>query len=347
VREAQGNLKQASVFYPAHTQWTLESVIAHSTTLHARAVKELLKKSGYQAPQIKVVGYHGQTLLHQPGRGRSVIVGDGQSLANDVGIAVVNDFRRQDIACGGQGAPLAPLYHQALAVRDQRLPLIVVNCGGIANVSIIMNSNPLDLIAFDTGPGNVLCDRLVRLRTQGHAQMDAEGHYGLKGVVDPSVLKALYAQSMIQDGASYFLKKPPKSLDSGDIQLIPELETLSLEDACRTLETFTAQTIVDSVAAVVTDFPVQWIIAGGGFKNPVIVVALQERVSEKIGNQLILKQADEIGWHSQSLEAQMFAYYAVRHLQNKPISFPNTTGVSHAVCGGCFFEPLLKKGRLP
>ncbi len=342
VRQSRGDLKQASNCFKCEG-WTLEGVILQSTALHAIAVKELFVNNGYSAQQIDVVGYHGQTLFHKPAMGLSVIVGDGQFLANDLGIPVVNDFRSQDIALGGQGAPFAPLYHQALAVRDQTMPVVVVNCGGIANVSIILNANPNDLIAFDTGPGNALIDRLVRLRTQGQESMDRNGHYGLQGKIHNDILKALYAESLVQNAQSYFFQDPPKSLDSGDLQLIPALEVLSLEDACRTLETFTADTIVSSVAQCMQKLgktmPEHWVVAGGGFKNPVITMALKNALHSTIGSSFKLNNADEIGWHSQSLEAQMFGYYAVRCLQQKPISFPGTTGVAKPTCGGVCYKP--------
>lgn len=340
VRKAAGDLRRAAADLDAEeNQWTLEAMIRHSTQLHGLAVKQLLVLSGYSAHQISVIGYHGQTLLHQPHQGLSVIVGDGRALADDVCIPVVNDFRSQDMALGGQGAPFAPLYHQALAIRDQRFPLAVVNCGGIANVSLIVNADPNDLIAFDTGPGNALIDRLVRLRTEGRECMDQDGRYGLDGVVNVDVLKALFEKSLIVEGQSYFSKTPPKSLDSGDMQLIEELEDLALEDACKTLEVFTAQSIVESVVSVAADFPRHWVLAGGGWKNPVIVSALTEALEAKMGDQLILKHADEMGWHGQSLEAQMFGYYALRFLQNKAISFPGTTGAPYPVCGGHYSAP--------
>ncbi|MBP6104257.1 MAG: anhydro-N-acetylmuramic acid kinase [Gammaproteobacteria bacterium] len=317
----------------------LEAVIQHSTNLHARAVQQLLAQTGYRANDIDVVGYHGQAMYHQPLHSVSIIVGDGQVLANHLKIKVVNDFRSADIALGGQGAPFAPLYHQALVLHDQPSPAVVVNCGGIANITVISSADPNDLIAFDTGPGNVLMDQLVRQRTKGAENMDRDGHYGAKGKVHPAVLKLLYEKAVLQAGRSYLLKPAPKSLDSGDLQLIPELATLSLMDACATLAQFTAETIVQGVEALDVSMPSHWILAGGGWNNPVIYNALAACLARKLGRAAIILHADVINWHSQSLEAQMFAYYAVCCLQQKPISFPGTTGVAKPTCGGVCHAP--------
>lgn len=232
------------------------------------------------------------------------------------------------------------MYHQVLALRDQPLPLVVVNCGGIANVTVIPSANPNDLIALDTGPGNVLIDQLVRQRTKGEENMDRDGHYGVKGRVDLKVLKALYEKAVLKEGQSYFSKPAPKSLDSGDMQLIPELAALSLIEACATLEHFTAETIVKSVEALgLKTMPQHWILAGGGWNNPVIGAALADCLGEALGYAPTIQHADLIGWHSQFLEAQMFAYYAVCCLQKTPISFPGTTGVAKPTCGGVCYKP--------
>jgi len=324
---------------------TLDDIIWHSTLLHAQAVKSLLEKVNYAAAQIDVVGYHGQCLLHQPIRKISVIVGDGQALADQVGITVVNDFRRRDIAAGGQGAPFAPLYHQALAIRDNKKNLAVLNCGGIANITLINGTHENDLIAFDTGPGNGLIDRLVRQRTQGLEHMDLNGQYGLQGTVNAAVLEALFQRSIIKEGKNYFTLLPPKSLDSGDLQLIPELSALSLEDACATLEAFTARSIVQSLDLLNTDGPGYWILAGGGWNNPVIYRELVAALNRKIGPHVIIHNAEEAGWNTQAMEAQIFAYLAVRSLQNKPLSVYGTTGVPMPLSGGHAHLP--KTGPTP
>jgi anhydro-N-acetylmuramic acid kinase len=358
VRKCEGDLEKAKTYYPKAIKdylkqelnslesnidsISLDDVIEHSTELHSIAVKKLLNEQKIHANKIDVVGYHGQTLFHHPARKISIVVGNGQQLADDLGITVVNDFRSQDIAAGGQGAPFAPLYHFALALRDNKIPIAVVNCGGIANISLILNKNEEAVMGFDTGPGNALIDRLVRQRTQGKENMDLDGQYGKKGRVAQAVLLALRDKALIKSNQNYLLQIPPKSLDYNDMLLIPELDALSLEDACATLETFTAETIVNSldllkIAAI--DYPKLWVLAGGGWHNPVILETLKNRLQHKIGKDVQVLTADEVGWSSQAIEAQLFAYFAVRSLQNKPLSVPGTTGVAKPTSGGCVFYP--------
>ncbi|HQZ87729.1 MAG TPA: anhydro-N-acetylmuramic acid kinase [Gammaproteobacteria bacterium] len=375
VKKCAGNLEQAKIYYPqaipdyikeafsintnldieqkisdlsfylyqenrSNSQITLDKIIEHSTKLHGIAVKKLLNAQKMSARQVDVVGYHGQTLFHNPERKICIIVGNGQQLADEIGITVVNDFRSRDIEAGGCGAPFAPLYHYALAVRDNKLPIAVVNCGGISNISLILNNNEESVVGFDTGPGNALIDRLVRQRTQGKENMDTDGRYGKQGRVDKDILALLFEKAIIKLDQNYLLQIPPKSLDYNDMTLIPELETLSLEDACATLEVFTAKTLVNSLdLSSVELFPKLWVLAGGGWYNPVILNALKDLLHLKLGTDVEILTADEIGWSSQAMEAQIFAYFAVRSLQNKPLSVPGTTGVPRPTSGGCTYYP--------
>jgi len=341
--EVDSKLEELSAYLygteSVHSAITLDDVIRHSTDLHAIAVKKLLEEMGYVASEIDVVGYHGQTMFHKPSIGKSVIVGDGQALADQLGITVVNDFRSNDVAAGGQGAPFAPLYHQALAKRDGKIPMAVVNCGGIANITLIKNENPLDLIAYDVGPGNGLIDKLVKQRTSNKENMDANGYYGLRGKVHEHLLDVLYEKSIIREGQSYFSMPPPKSLDIGDMQLIEELNPLSLEDACATLEAFTAYTIIKSLESLNVKLSRQWVLAGGGWNNPVIRRELDSRLKQLLNQQVDIRTADEMGWNSQGLEAQIFAYLAVRSLNNEPLSVPGTTRVPKPLSGGHAYVP--------
>lgn len=340
VKKCEGNLEKAKNYY-TDSEMSFDEVIEHSTKLHAIAVKNLLHATKIKASQIDVIGYHGQTLFHNPAKKNSIIVGNGQALANDLGIKVVNDFRSRDIAAGGQGAPFAPLYHYALAVRDNQLPIAVVNCGGISNISLILDKNEENVIGFDTGPGNALIDRLVRQRTQGKENMDTDGQYGKRGRVDNSILRLLFEKAIIKSEKNYLLQPPPKSLDYNDMTLIPELDNLSLEDACATLEAFTAETIVNSLDLVhcPLSIPKLWVLAGGGWSNPVILHMLKDRLQLKFGADLKVLTADEMGWSSQAMEAQIFAYFAVRSLQSKPLSVPGTTGVLAPMSGGTLYIP--------
>ena len=324
---------------PFKESLNLNHIIDHSTHLHILAVNALLHKANMSAKQINIIGYHGQAMFHQPRQKISIILGDGQALADAVTIPVINDFRRQDIQMGGQGAPFAPIYHQALAIRDHKIPLIVVNCGGIANVTLIPSSDPHTLTGFDTGPGNGLLDQFVRQRTQGRLSMDVDGAFGQQGKVVEIILEALYSSAVMKEDVNYFSLRPPKSLDYGDLVLIPELANLSLEDGCRTLAAFTADSIVTSVMQLGTILPRHWILAGGGWHNPVIFEEIKQRVKNKIGQDVTVATADEAGWHGAALEAELFAYLAVRSMQQQPISYPNTTGVTQPLTGGTYYKP--------
>ena len=310
-----------------------EGTISLSTALHIQAVRLLLHKTKYKSNNIDVIGYHGQTMYHNPEEKISIILGDGKLMSKALGITVVNDFRARDISLGGRGAPFAPLYHLALAKRDNKIPVAIVNCGGIANITIINDKYPENMIAYDTGPGNGLIDRLVWLRTNGKEHMDANGQYGINGKVHRDILEILYTKSTFKNDQNFFDQRGPKALDINDMQLIPELDNLSLEDACRTLEAFTADSIVRSVK---NSEPTHWILAGGGWNNPVILSELKAR----LGTSNVMT-ATEAGWNNAALEAQIFAYLAVRSLKGLPLSFPNTTGVSEPTSGGVIHEKVI------
>ncbi len=351
VRKHKGDLQQAALHFKAdvaeylsalqhpmnnyYTALSLGSVIDESTRTHINAVQELLQQQQLKASNINVIGYHGQTLYHQPQRQCSIIIGDGPVMANTLDIPVVYQFRANDIAKGGQGAPFAPIYHWALAKRDGLIPCLVLNCGGIANATLISNDDPVQLIALDTGPGNGLIDALVRQKTNGKENRDQDGHYGLAGTVNTALLQRLYTHGI---QASFFTKAGPKSLDSGDFKWPVELEYLSLEDACRTLEAFTADSIIQSLLHLKRPLPNLWIVAGGGWHNPVLLQEFKIRLAEHCP-EAVLKTADDIGWNADALEAQIFAYLAVRHLQQLPFSFPGTTGVAKPLSGGVYCAP--------
>ena len=337
----QENIARVTKYLAAKkiTTVDLSHLIQLLTEFHARAILALLEKVKTKNLKIDVVGFHGQTFYHQPQQKITLQVGDGAWLARRLGITVVNDFRSQDVAMGGTGAPFAPIYHQALAMRDKLFPIGVINCGGIANISLIYGKGASNLLGFDTGPGNGLIDLFVKQYTHFKEVMDSDGKYGFQGKVHETVLHALYEKSILIDHQNYFKISPPKSLDINDLSLIPELERLSLEDACRTLEAFTADSIVFSIERLDKEIPKQLVLAGGGWYNPVIKQEFKQRVEKKLGNHIVVKTVDEIGWNSKAMEAQIFAYLAVRHLLDEPISFPETTGVSKPLCGGRKWEP--------
>jgi anhydro-N-acetylmuramic acid kinase len=291
------------------------------TEAHAKAVLELLRKAGLEPSDIALVGFHGQTILHRPAQRWTWQIGDGKLLARLTGIAVVNDFRSADVKAGGQGAPLVPLYHAALAREAKALvpPIVLVNIGGVANVTYVGKDR---ILAFDTGPGNAPIDDWAERHTG--KPVDEEGRLARQGKVDDEALT-----DMLDD--DFFTRTPPKSLDRLDFTAAA-VEHLSPEDGAATLTAFTAATI----ARAREHFPepaTTWIVMGGGRHNPKIMEELRARVNAPV------LAAEDAGWRGDFIEAEAFAYLAARSRKGLPLSLPTTTGVAEPVCGGRFHKP--------
>jgi anhydro-N-acetylmuramic acid kinase len=294
------------------------AVEAESTALHMSAVKSLLGQMGLAAGGVAVIGYHGQTILHRPQHRQTVQLGSGAALARAVGIDVINDFRSADVRAGGQGAPLVPLYHQAL-VRQSAADgdVAVLNVGGVANVTYVSADG--GLLAFDTGPGNALIDDWARRHTG--KGVDLNGALAAAGRVDEArIAKAL--------AAAWFDKPGPKSLDRLDFTL-DFAEGLSAEDGAATLTTFTAASIAAHLKHMPAR-PARWIVCGGGRHNPVLMRELRRL----LGNSVFT--AEDQGWRGDALEAEAFAFLAVRALRGLPLSLPTTTGAPRPMTGGVF-----------
>lgn len=287
------------------------------TELHAGVVRRLAERTG----PIDLIGFHGHTILHAPERRRTWQIGDGALLALLTGIPVVHDFRSADVAAGGQGAPLVPLYHQALSA-DLDRPLAVLNIGGVANVTWLGRRGGKDVLAFDTGPGNALIDDWVLSRTG--RPFDADGALAASGTIDQSVLSRLLA-------APYFKKQPPKSLDRDGFDVSP-VEALNAADGAATLTAFTAGAVARS-AALLPQPPLRWLVTGGGRLNGFLMDLLRDMLGVPV------EPVDSVGWQGDALEAQAFAYLAVRSRDGLPLSVPGTTGVPRPLTGGRFNEP--------
>ena len=290
------------------------------TDAHAETVESLLARSDVDAGRVSLVGFHGQTVFHAPDRRLTVQIGDGVGLARRLGIPVVYDFRAADVAAGGQGAPLVPIFHRAL-VRAARLAgnVAVVNIGGVANVTRVGADG--SLVAFDTGPGNALIDDLVRERTG--AAMDRDGRLSLAGTVQAQTLAELIAHP-------WFDLPPPKSLDRDAFSRAP-VARLSTEDAAATLAAFTAEAIVRAIRLAGGADAI--VVCGGGAHNPAIL----DNLARMSG--VAVSTADAHGWSVDFIEAQAFAYLAARHVAGLPISFPDTTGCPHPMTGGILARP--------
>ena len=297
------------------------------TLRHAAAVEAFLDKSGCKKADIDVIGFHGQTVLHRPQAGFTVQLGDGQLLADTLGIDVVHDMRANDMVHGGQGAPLVPAYHRALAEslpeshRDER-PVAFVNIGGIANITFVGADG--ELVAFDCGPGNTLIDQWVA--ANAGIPYDAGGAIASEG----RVLPALAARYLSHP---FFTAETRLSLDRGDFRA-PEAGAASLEDGARTLAYVTASAIAASQRHL-PEKPKLWILTGGGRLNRMIVADLT--VATRHSGEVVI--ADELGLNGDAMEAEAWAYLAVRSLKGLPLTFPGTTGVREPVTGGILSRP--------
>ena len=286
------------------------------TLAHAQAVRALLKKAEMTPQDIDIIGFHGQTVLHQPDRRRTVQIGMGAELARLTGIDVVNDFRSADVAAGGHGAPLVPLYHQAL-VKSAGIKeaIAIINIGGVGNVTYVGLDDTL--IAFDTGPGNALIDDWC-LRHTGQP-VDRDGALAEAGEVDVDVLQVLMDNE-------FFELPPPKSLDRFSFSPEP-VEHLSAPDGAATLTAFTVEAIARGIAHI-PGMPTRFVVCGGGRHNPTLMSMLSKRLQGGV------LPAEDLGWRGDDVEAEAFAYLAVRALEGLPLSLPTTTGVPEPMAGG-------------
>ena len=292
------------------------------TDMHAEAVEAFLAANGMAPGEVAVVGFHGQTVLHRPDRKLTIQLGNGPGLAARLGIPVVYDFRAADVAAGGQGAPVVPIFHRAM-VRLLKCahPVGVLNLGGVANLTWI--DGKADLIAFDTGPGNALIDDFVRLRT-GQPR-DDEGRAAAAGTVDQAAVERVLKHP-------FFARQPPKSLDRNAFrQWVAEegrLTGKSTEDGAATLTAITAAAVAQG-SKLLQYPPKTFIAAGGGTRNPTLMRMLKEGLAPAG-----VETASAVGWSADALEAQAFAYLAVRALKGLPLTFPTTTGVPQPMSGG-------------
>ena len=302
----------------------LQQAEAFVTKAHAEAVEELLRTYRIAAADVAVVGFHGQTVLHKPEARLTVQIGDGAALAQKLSIPVAYDFRAADVAAGGQGAPLVPVFHRAIAQGiDRPGPVAVLNIGGVANITYVDAGR--DPVACDVGPGNALIDDFMRERTGN--PLDREGETAAKGRPDDTFVAHVLEHP-------FFAAPCPKSLDRNAFTFaVANLPTFSVEDGAATLTALTAA----AVARIVPHLPKPprcWIVAGGGAHNPTLMQMLREMLAPAA-----VETASAVGWSIDALEAQAFAYLAVRTLKGLPITFPGTTGAPGPMAGGLIAKP--------
>lgn len=290
------------------------------TRAQSAAVRALVEESGLIMADIGVVGFHGQTVLHrapQPGRlGDTRQLGDGALMSELLGTKVVYDFRTADIRAGGQGAPLAVIYHAALLrSADASGDTAILNLGGVGNITWWDGGDTL--VAFDTGPANAPINDFMKAR--GLGEMDRDGALAAQGEVDEARLAKLLEHP-------YMTAPFPKSLDRFDFTAAMA-DGLSDEDGAATLTAFTTSAVAKALD-ILPQRPNRLAVSGGGRHNPTMMRMLVERAGVE------LVPVETLGWRGDAVEAECFAFLAVRALRGLPISFPSTTGVPAPMTGG-------------
>lgn len=290
------------------------------TRAQSAAVRQLVESTGLTMADIGIVGFHGQSVLHrapQPGRvGATRQLGDGQLMHDLLGTKVAYDFRSADVRAGGQGAPLAAIYHRALLRGlGTHGEVAVLNLGGVANVTYWDGADAL--VAFDTGPANAPLNDFMKER--GLGAMDRDGALARTGTVDEERLAKLLTHP-------YLGAPPPKSLDRFDFTSAMA-EGLDPATGAATLTAFTAAAVGKGLDQLPTR-PTKLIVCGGGRHNPLIMEMLHTRAGVEA------VPAEAVGWRGDAIEAECFAFLAVRVLRGLPISFPTTTGAPQPMTGG-------------
>ena len=289
------------------------------TRRHLILVHQLLAAAGKDPREVDVIGFHGQTVAHRPDRGWTWQIGDGAMMASALGVPVVHDLRGADVAAGGQGAPLLPVYHRAL-LAGAELPVAVLNLGGVGNITFVGTDGTL--VAFDTGPANNLVnDWMVQ---EAGKEFDAGGAFAATGTIDRAVLAAMLDNP-------WFDAPPPKSLDRADFTIQPA-RGLGAADGAATLTAFTAATVALALDHL-PGRPTKIIVAGGGRHNATMMAMLSDAC------EIPVEPIESLGQNGDATEAEGFAYMAVRSIKGLPISFPGTTGVPEPLTGGRLSRP--------
>jgi anhydro-N-acetylmuramic acid kinase len=306
-----------------------EKIVA---TEHVKAVKALLDHAKITASDVDLIGFHGQTIYHAPKDGVTHQIGDASLLAQEAGIDVVADFRSNDVKLGGEGAPLAPLYHWArIHSAKQEFPVVVLNIGGVSN-STWLGANDDEIMAFDCGPGNALMDDWVQRHTG--KRYDEDGRLAESGAT-----KTELVEEWLQH--DYFARPAPKSMDrdqwdiAGLGKLTHELNELSIEDGAATFLKFTVEAIVKGVEQMPSP-PKHWYACGGGRHNKALMKHLAQRLSE-LGYGA-LHSVDDLGWDGDATEAECFGYLAVRSKLGLFLSLPTTTNTPAPCTGGVYYK---------
>jgi len=310
---------QALIGDPERALGPLRELEREVTDAHVGAVVAFMERHAISRESVSLVGLHGQTVLHRPRQRFTRQLCDGARASARLGIDVVNDFRAADIAAGGEGAPLVPLYHAAICA-GLPLPLMVLNLGGVGNVTYLDSKG--GVLAFDTGPANALIDDfLARRRGLTH---DEGGRIAQSGHVDAKVLASLMSDP-------YFDRPAPKSLDRNHFHALGRaVDSLGDADGAATLTAFTVEATAAALRHVEVE-PRQWLVCGGGRLNATLMRALSSRLGVSV------RPIEATGFDGDVIEAQCFAYLAIRSRRGLALSLPTTTGAPHAMTGGVFW----------
>tara|TARA_B100000780_G_scaffold273302_1_gene236670 strand:- start:666 stop:1781 length:1116 start_codon:yes stop_codon:yes gene_type:complete len=296
----------------------ISSLEKEITFLHARTINLLIKKSKINKHEINLIGMHGHTIFHSYRDKKTIQLGNGKLLSQLTGLNVVYNFRKNDMKNGGQGAPLAPVYHKLLQKNLKlKTPLVFINIGGISNLTHINDLGEMN--SFDSGPGNFLIDKILQLKSDNKIQFDKNGMIAFKGKIDKNIL-----DTYLDD--PYYESLPPKSLDVNDFNL-STVRGIKIENAITTLSELTVLTIVNALNFFSTK-PKKIILSGGGRKNKYILEGIKKL------SKISTCKIDDYKINGDFIESQAFAYLAIRSVLNKPISFPGTTGVLEPKTGG-------------
>ena len=301
----------------------LVSEIERKITLyHAEICNKIINKSDHE---VDLIGFHGQTIFHDASQKISKQLGDGSLLSNLLKKDVIYNFRANDIANGGQGAPLAPIFHNLIINKNKiELPVFILNIGGIANITIITSNKNDDLISYDIGPGNCLLDEWVRKHTS--YRYDLNGKAASIGKIDEIIL------NQATENFENINKNKNLSFDIKDFDL-SFVRGLSYEDGLATLTKFTSEIICDSIIKNTKKDKtnkINLLVCGGGRKN----LTLIENIRNKLPNNINLDLIDDYNINGDFIESQAFAYLAIRSLLKKEISFVKTTNVKKSCTGG-------------
>ncbi len=296
------------------------------TVFHAEKISQILLKYNRE---IDLIGFHGQTIFHEPQKKKTKQLGDGKLLSQLLKKKVIYDFRQKDIENEGQGAPLTPIFHYLISnIVNEKFntgfPIGFINIGGITNLTkiISISSNFEDNItAYDIGPGNCLIDDWVRKNS--NKKFDENGNISKAGKIDQLITNQIIENFNIDTYS--------KSLDIKDFDN-SFARGLTFENGCSTITNFTGYLIAKGIENIGTDSKIKYLISGGGRKNIALIDCIKDNLNNK--NNFVLDNIDKYGFNGDFIESQAFGYLAIRSFLNLPISFPNTTGCAKPTVGG-------------